>query len=162
MTSISDLYAGILKPTGGLVGGINLGGSTVNAVSPLDASHLGLGAGNGERASAVNKITVPYSSDNFGGSGKSFSELSAGTGWGGILGLLGISVADAAGDTGTADAIIQAGPAGVEQATGGVFEAFAGAVPRFAIIILGFIFVAVGLAMFKNPVQMAVAAVVPP
>lgn len=95
----------------------------------------------------------------------SFTDLSKGTGWGGILGILGITAADATGNKDIANQIVNTGPDGVSAAvsdTGGQFmEGLNSSLARIAIIILGFIFVAVGLSMFK-PGQLITAAAVAP
>ncbi len=89
---------------------------------------------------------------------KSFTQLSAGTGLGGLLGTIGILGNDIAGNKEGADAIVQMGPQGVENAATGFIDAGSGLIARITIIVLGFIFVAVGLSMFKDKTIVLAAA----
>lgn len=138
----NDFYSGILPSTGGFTYSGSAG------VGPFNGAVVG-----GDVSKSVQN-TITNAANNFGGSGKSFSELSAGTGLAGIAGLLGIGAADAVGDKATGDAIAAGG-------TGGVLDFFGSELSRVAIIVLGFIFVAVGLSMFKDPAQILRAGLTP-
>lgn len=137
------------KVQGPFVSGLS--GGTIDAVNPLDVSRLGLGAGNGV-GSTPNYIDKDGTANiTVGG-----ERAGADNGMPFAIDWWGDGTA-VSGNPGLVEKEERAtGEGGIY---GGLVEGFQSTFARLAVIVLGFIFVAVGLSMFKNTSSVVVKGV---
>jgi hypothetical protein len=145
VVDVQSLYTGILKPNGGLVG--NGSSPFIDTTNAMDVSRWGLGMGNGSSTGTPKNFVDSSGTANITVTGEK-QRAGADNGMGWAIDWFGNGEA-VSGNPGLVDK--DDGNLGsVGQLSAGLIEGASSMIARVAIIILGFVFVAAGLAMFKD------------